>query len=111
QGRADLDAIAQYLTYGYVPSPASAFQGIRRLPPGHWAKLTGSRLHIERYWSLRYTPKRTVDDQTAADELESLLTEATRLRLIADVPLGVLLSGGLDSSAVVAIMRRLTGGT
>ena len=108
--RPDLEAIDHYLTYGYVPAPWSAFAGMRKLPPGHWMTVSAAGVRVERYWSLHYSPKSTEPEAQAAERLDGLLLEATRLRMIADVPLGVLLSGGLDSSAIVAYMRRLTSG-
>jgi asparagine synthase (glutamine-hydrolysing) len=106
----DVEAIHHFLTYGYVPSPRSAFRGIRKLPPAHYALVRDGRVAVERYWSLAYTPKRTEPEPVLAEELVSLLQEAVRLRLISDVPLGALLSGGMDSSTVVALMRRATTG-
>jgi asparagine synthase (glutamine-hydrolysing) len=103
-------AIHHYLTYGYVPSPWSAFRGLRKLPPAHYLLVRDGRLTVERYWTLRYRPKRTECEAALADELLTLLQEAVRLRLISDVPLGTLLSGGIDSSTIVALMRRLTSG-
>jgi asparagine synthase (glutamine-hydrolysing) len=106
----DPEAIHHYLTYGYVPSPWSAFQGVRKLPPGHHLTVQGGQLARKRYWSLRYTPKRTGPEAALAEALGARLEEAVRLRLISDVPLGALLSGGLDSSAVVAVARRFASG-
>jgi asparagine synthase (glutamine-hydrolysing) len=113
--RRQLDPIAidQYLTYGYIPAPGTIFHRIHKLPPAHWLRLTvgaegGIReLRVERYWELEYTPKRILSEQAAGAELLELLTESVRLRLIADVPLGALLSGGTDSSLVVALMSKL----
>ncbi len=106
----DPEAIHHFLTYGYVPSPWSAFRGIRKLPPAHYLLVREGRVSVHRYWSLRYTPKRTGTETALGEELLSLLEEAVRLRLMSDVPLGALLSGGIDSSAVVALMRRFTSG-
>jgi asparagine synthase (glutamine-hydrolysing) len=106
----DPEAIHHFLTYGYVPSPWSAFRGIRKLPPAHYLLVRDGRLSVHRYWSLSYAPKRTESEAALAEELLALLEEAVRLRLISDVPLGALLSGGIDSSAVVALMRRLVSG-
>jgi asparagine synthase (glutamine-hydrolysing) len=110
RAEAEPEAIHHYLTYGSVPHPWSAFRGIRKLPPAHYLVLTGSRARIDRYWSLRYAPKRTEGEAVLAEELSALLEEAVRLRLVSDVPLGALLSGGIDSSTIVALMRRLTSG-
>ncbi|MBY0279291.1 asparagine synthase (glutamine-hydrolyzing) [Candidatus Binatia bacterium] len=106
----DLLSIHHYLTWGYVPSPFSAFRGMRKLPPAHSLTVRGGRLDVRRYWTLRYGPKHTASEDRLAEELQSLLEESVRLRLISDVPLGALLSGGVDSSAIVATMRRLTSG-
>jgi asparagine synthase (glutamine-hydrolysing) len=106
----DAEAIHHFLTYGYVPSPWSAFRGIRKLPPAHYLVVREGRVTTHRYWSLSYTPKRTGSEAALGEELIALLEEAVRLRLISDVPLGALLSGGIDSSTVVALMRRFTSG-
>lgn len=109
-------AIDDYLTYGYIPAPHTIFQSIKKLSPAHYLSLTvnpegGIReLRIERYWDLLYTPKIELDETQASEQLLELLTEAVRLRLIADVPLGALLSGGTDSSVVVALMSQLSNG-
>src|SRR6266851_154671 len=109
----DWTAVDDYLTYGYVPAPRTIFHGVHKLPPAHWLRLkpgadgTGSP-HIERYWGLGYEPKLGLSEADAAEGLLEVLTEAVRLRMIADVPLGALLSGGLDSSIVVALMSRLS---
>jgi len=109
-GRPDPRSVSQYLTFGYVPSPASAFQGFRRVPPGHFLTCREGRVEVARYWRLRRDRKaqRTEDDW--CHELVARLEEAVRLRLISDVPLGAFLSGGIDSSAVVAMMSRVSSG-
>src|SRR5438034_3133803 len=104
------EAIHHFLTYGYVPSPLSAFRRIHKLPAAHYLLVRNGQLSLHRYWSLRYLPKRTGSESSLGEELLTLLENAVRLRLISDVPLGVLLSGGLDSSAMVAIVRRLVSG-
>ncbi|MCC7032329.1 MAG: asparagine synthase (glutamine-hydrolyzing) [Acidobacteria bacterium] len=104
--RPDPLAIHHFLTYGYVPPPLSAFQGVAKLPPAHFLEYREGRVRTERYWTLRYEPKL---DLTVADARESVLeqlTEAVRLRLISDVPVGAFLSGGVDSSLVVALMAQ-----
>ena len=108
-------AIDDYLTYGYIPAPQTAYEGIHKLPPAHFltcrlADPAGALpdFKIERYWQLEYTPKQNVTEGSAVENLLGVLTEATRLRMIADVPLGALLSGGIDSSLVVALMSGLS---
>jgi asparagine synthase (glutamine-hydrolysing) len=103
-------ALHHYLTYGYVPGPWSAFRGVRKLPPAHYLVLRDGQASLHRYWALRHTPKRSEDESALIEELLHRLGEAVRLRLISDVPVGALLSGGLDSSAVVALIRRVTSG-
>jgi asparagine synthase (glutamine-hydrolysing) len=100
----DEDALSLYLGLGYVPAPWSAFRGMRKLPPAHFAIVENGRLRLERYWHLRYEPKRQEAEDALIDELRERLREAVRLRLISDVPVGALLSGGIDSSVVVALM-------
>jgi len=106
----DLEAIHHYLTYGYVPSPWSAFRNMRKLAPAHYLVARAGQVEITRYWSLSYESKREESEATLIEELDHLLGQAVERRLMADVPVGALLSGGLDSSAVVALMRRATNG-
>jgi asparagine synthase (glutamine-hydrolysing) len=100
------EAIALYLSFGYVPDPHCVFDGVRKLPPGHtlaWSREGG--LSITRYWS----PARAevnIDAGEAAEELRRILDEAVRSHLESEVPLGAFLSGGIDSSTVVALMAR-----
>ncbi len=103
----DLDALDAYLALQYVPAPMSAFRGVRKLEPGHLLVCRpGEEPTPRRYysWSFRPVPRR-VDD--AAEELRHRIEEAVRVRLVADVPLGAFLSGGVDSSIVVGCMSRL----
>ena len=108
----DLTALNSYLAWGYIPAPRSGFEGISKLPPAHTLTLdlsgNGQRERIEPYWSLDYLPKVTWSEEEAAERLRAALTEATRLRLISDVPLGAFLSGGVDSSVVVGLMAQLS---
>lgn len=105
----DLQALDAYLSFGYVPSPLSIFQGIRKLPPAHLAVCEGQRLEIRPYWDLDMTHSgEAIDEARAVEELREVFDEAVRLRMISDVPLGAFLSGGVDSSAVVAAMAGMT---
>jgi asparagine synthase (glutamine-hydrolysing) len=99
-----LSALSDYLTYHYVPAPGSAFAGLHRVPPAHYLLVENGRVRLERYWRLGYLPKRAQPEAAAAAELLERLRDAVRCRLAADVPLGVFLSGGIDSSAVVALV-------
>ncbi len=102
----DPEAIHHYLSFGYVPHPATAYRGIRALPPAHVATVRDGQLTIERYWRLRYGVKHAGSEADLAQELLHRLEEAVKIRMISDVPLGAFLSGGVDSSAVVAMMSR-----
>ncbi len=102
----DAEALALYLQLLYVPAPWTIYTQIRKLPPAHWAICSARGLHIERYWDLDYTRKIAISENEALDAFEEKFNEAVRLRMIADVPLGALLSGGVDSGAVVAAMAK-----
>jgi asparagine synthase (glutamine-hydrolysing) len=107
--RMDLQALDEYLTLGYVPGRRTMFEKILRLEPGHLLSYDGRTLKVEQYWSI---PAHTVSSENESDlvlQFHDLLVDAVRLQLISDVPLGAFLSGGLDSSAVVAIMARELG--
>jgi len=107
--RVDREALFHYLTLQYVPHPWTMFQGVRKLPPGHRAVLDAAtnRLRIEEYWRPPVGEPMTGDADALGEQLRALLTEATRYRLISDVPVGAFLSGGIDSSIVVGLMARL----
>jgi asparagine synthase (glutamine-hydrolysing) len=113
--RRDVDpvAIADYLTFQSVPTPRSILAGVRKLPAGCYLVVDENGAREQRYWSLPVDPQATQRDLGAdyyREGLRALLTEAVRLRLVSDVPLGAFLSGGIDSSAVVALMRQESSG-
>src|SRR3989475_7114114 len=99
----DLNAVDQFLTLQYVPSPTTAFCDIERIPPGHWLRWRDGRVELSRYWHLEYEDKLTASEPELNEELLRLLREAVAIRLESEVPLGAFLSGGVDSSAVVAL--------
>ncbi len=104
-------ALLEYLYFGYVPDPITAFSSIHKLPPGHLLQFQDGVITVRQYWDLpaydTYFPK---TEEECLEELERRLFEATRIRLISDVPLGAFLSGGVDSSTVVAMMARASSG-
>ncbi|MBI3087403.1 MAG: asparagine synthase (glutamine-hydrolyzing) [Candidatus Omnitrophica bacterium] len=104
----DPSALHHYLTLLCIPAPWTAFTGIRKLPPGHLAIVEGGALRLERYWQPDPAVKRQATEREAARELRERLEESVRLRLISDVPVGAFLSGGLDSSIVVATMASVS---
>lgn len=108
-GEMDLEALELYLQCQYIPAPWSIYKHIRKLPPAHYGIADSNGFRLEKYWDIDYRNKVHVSERTALDGLEEKITEAVRLRMISDVPLGALLSGGVDSSVVVATMARLSG--
>ena len=106
--RPDLVAINHYLSYQYVPAPWTAVLGVRKIPPAHMLVSEGGHVDLRRYWHLQYASRGTVDRRTDSDlaaELREQLTDAVRVRMVSERPIGAFLSGGLDSSSVVAAMR------
>ena len=105
----DARAIDAYLTYGYVPAPMTGFASIRKLPAGHWLHVTEDGLREQEYWDWRFMESSHVvlSEHDYISRLRELLADAVRVRLMSEVPLGAFLSGGIDSSAVVALMAEM----
>ena len=107
----DSEGLLQYFYFGYIPDPYTAFSRIRKLPPGHLMEYSNGKVEIRQYWDVpEYGTHPAMSEEECLQELERRLEEAVRMRLISDVPLGVLLSGGVDSSIVVALMARVSSG-
>ncbi len=104
----DEASLADFLTFQYVPAPATIWRGVRKLPAAHMLVCDEGGVKVERYWSLPVEPDAGQPPEYYRERLRELLTEAVRLRLMSDVPLGAFLSGGIDSSLVTALMSRLT---
>jgi asparagine synthase (glutamine-hydrolysing) len=102
----DYEAIHYYLTFICVPAPLTAYRAIRKLEPGHSLFYQNGEVKIERYWQLDFSKKLDIDEEEAGERVVDLLREAVRVRLMSEVPLGAFLSGGIDSSAVVALMAQ-----
>ena len=102
----DAQALHHYLGLMYVPSPHTLFAEIRRLPSGHWMMVNDGKVEMHQYWSLRRRDLGRIREEDALEELKRLATEAVRLRMISDVPLGVFLSGGVDSSLITGVMAQ-----
>lgn len=103
----DIGAVHVYLSLQYIPAPRTIYKGVSKLPAAHalsWSRKDG--LSVKRYWDLRYEPTATLSYAEAQERLRALLNESVRLRMIADVPLGAFLSGGIDSSVIVALMAQ-----
>ncbi len=107
--RLNLAALHHYLSFYSVPSPYTILAGVEALPPGHYLTYQGGQLKITQYWALPPAEPLGMSEDEIVAKLRELLEESIRLRMIADVPVGAFLSGGIDSSAVVALMTRATG--
>jgi asparagine synthase (glutamine-hydrolysing) len=106
----DPDALDQFLSLRYVPGPRTMFKDILRLQPGHTLVVDDRGVHIRKYWDIDYSERSSASPRQIAESFEQLLEESVRLRLIADVPVGVFLSGGLDSSAILATIDKVAPG-
>ena len=107
----DFRALDAYFSFGYVPSPLSIFKGIKKLKPGHIIQCSPEGITEEEYWDINMAdPDPGITEETAIEKLMELFDESVKIRLISDVPLGAFLSGGVDSSAVVAAMAKLLKG-
>lgn len=100
----DYDAIDAYLTLQYIPAPRTVYAGVRKLAPGHWLRVSALGMEQGSYWKLHYAPDVRWTLNAAAEQYRALLEDSVRRQRVSDVPLGAFLSGGLDSSSVVAVM-------
>lgn len=103
----DLDAVHSYFSFLCVPDPVCIYRGVRKLPAGHTLTLRGGRAELRRYWDVTFRDEEGLTEEAWEERLLELMREAVRIRLVADVPLGAFLSGGIDSSTVVALMTDL----
>ena len=108
----DLDptSLSLYLSHEYVPAPHAIFRGVRKLPAGHRLSYTEGRIKIEPYWDVDFHARRAVREEEAVEELRAALDLSVRQHLVSDVPLGIFLSGGIDSGTVAALAQRHAGG-
>ena len=102
----DLEAIHHYLTFNYIPAPWTIWRGVRHVMPGTWMKFTREGVRTQRWWNLAAQREQDFEFDDWAAEFMAILDDATRIRLRADVPWGAFLSGGVDSSTIVALMAR-----
>ncbi len=101
------DVLPEFLTFGYTCGDATLFRGIRKLMPGHWLTWDGDTVTVQSYWDWQFEERQPyADDAVYQAQFEKLLDESVRLRLMSDVPLGMLLSGGIDASMIAARMAR-----
>ncbi len=105
----DLDAVALYLECQYIPTPYSIYAAIRKLPAGHWLSVQNGALTSGSFWHPSYAPKHALQGTAAVDALSTRLSSSIQSMLVADVPLGVFVSGGIDSSLIAALATRISG--
>lgn len=103
----DYTAIYDFFTYLYVPTPKTVYKHIKKLPPGHYLLFDRENLVLKKYWDINPFNKRILSEKEACNQIEEILNDSVRLRLVSDVPIGVFLSGGIDSSCVVALASKL----
>jgi asparagine synthase (glutamine-hydrolysing) len=103
-----LDAVHDFFAYQYIPDPKSIFKHIHKLPPAHYMVIEQGNITIEKYWQLSFAQQSELDEKQNVSILQNLITETTKRRMVSDVPLGAFLSGGVDSSGVVATMSMLS---
>jgi len=110
QREIDFDSLAQFFTFEYVPAPRSIFKGIKKLPPGHMIIVEEDKMKMCSYWDIKHDcePKNLKDEDYYTEEIYQRLKESVKRRLISDVPLGVFLSGGIDSSSITGLMSKVS---
>ena len=104
----NLDSLRQFLSFDYVPAPNSIYKGISKLPAAHFLSVENGEIKTRRYWNLTWVKQEIKSLESSAEELRELLADAVRMRLVSDVPLGILLSGGVDSSTVAAFATQFS---
>lgn len=104
--RLDESALWDFFTYRYVPTPKTIWRDVKKLPPGHWAVFENGSLTLSEYWAPRFGGAGAIPEDEAVERLRAKLEECVAMHMVADVPVGVLLSGGLDSSTVCALASR-----
>jgi asparagine synthase (glutamine-hydrolysing) len=100
------EALDYYLSFMCIPAPLTAYRAIRKLEPGHWLRWRKGQIELQRYWQPDFTKKVDLSEEEAGERTVEILRDAVRVRLMSEVPLGAFLSGGIDSSAVVALMSQ-----
>jgi len=101
-------ALYNYLTFGYIPGPQTIYKNIYEIPPSHYFIIKNNRINKYEYWNITYDKKRKINFHDAINEIDYLLKEAVKCRLISDVPIGIFLSGGIDSGLITALTSRLS---
>lgn len=101
------DAVYDFFAYQYVPDPKTIFEDVYKLEPGHYMLVKNSNIEVKKYWDISFANVESKTEQEFVEDLDELLTQCTKNRMVSDVPLGAFLSGGVDSSGVVALMAKI----
>jgi asparagine synthase (glutamine-hydrolysing) len=104
----DIFALSDYFSFGYVPAPKTIYRAVQKLLPGHFLVASATGVHVKPYWDISFDHLESDSEEGWSERLCDELREATRIRLMSEVPLGAFLSGGIDSSSVVAMMAQIT---
>lgn len=107
----DYTGLALYFKHGFTPAPYSLYKKIKKVLPGHYLNIIDNKVSIHQYWNISYSQKFNFSEVKFEEEIYNLLKDSVRYRLIADVPLGAFLSGGMDSSGIVHLMQKIREGT
>ncbi|HYP29841.1 MAG TPA: asparagine synthase (glutamine-hydrolyzing) [Blastocatellia bacterium] len=105
----DLAALDQFMSFLWTPDPGTAFRGVSKLPPGHYLVYRDGRAEVSQYWDLYFEEDDSLSEDEWAERVRAQVSESVRAQMVSDVPLGAFLSGGLDSSAIVALMTEMAG--
>ncbi|MDH5570144.1 MAG: asparagine synthase (glutamine-hydrolyzing) [Gammaproteobacteria bacterium] len=104
----DEQALVSYFTFSYIPAPMTIYKHIRKLLPGHTLQWSNGKVEIKKYWDIHFIPDRTKNEKAFIEEFMDIFSDSVQGHLISDVPIGAFLSGGVDSSAIVAFMSQLS---
>jgi asparagine synthase (glutamine-hydrolysing) len=107
----DMEGLSAYFNYGFTPAPHTLFKNIKKIPPAHYLSITNQKFQVTKYWNISYKEKYSGSENELSEDLYALLKSAVDYQLVADVPLGAFLSGGIDSSSIVHLMKELTNRT
>ncbi|MEZ4745644.1 MAG: asparagine synthase (glutamine-hydrolyzing) [Calditrichia bacterium] len=103
----DMQGLSAFLKYGFTPAPFTMFKNIHKIPPAHFMRIRGRDIQITKYWDVAYRDKMTGSEEQIGEQLYDLLKSAVNYQLVSDVPLGAFLSGGIDSSGIVHLMKEI----
>ncbi len=102
-----MQGLSAFLKYGFTPAPYTMFKNIQKIPPAHYLQIRGNNVQVKQYWRVKYEDKLSGSEEQIGEELYELIKSSVKYRLVSDVPLGAFLSGGIDSSGIVHLMKEI----